>query len=100
MNGDFSAQIAQVLNIVKQGAVDAPKAIATRVASQKVLEELNPRIPSLLGGSADLTGSNNTKTSQTKPITPDDFSGRFIHWGIREHAMAAAMNGIASIFNV
>ena len=49
----------------------------------------------MLGGSADLTGSNNTMTSHTAPITPDDFSGRFVHWGIREHAMAAAMNGIA-----
>jgi transketolase len=48
-----------------------------------------------LGGSADLTGSNNTRTSQTKAITPDDFSGRYIHYGIREHGMAAIMNGMA-----
>jgi transketolase len=48
-----------------------------------------------IGGSADLTGSNNTNTSQTPAITPDDFSGRFIHYGVREHAMAGAMNGIA-----
>jgi transketolase len=52
-------------------------------------------VPETLGGSADLTGSNNTKTSQTASITPTDFSGRYIHWGIREHGMAAAMNGIA-----
>jgi transketolase len=52
-------------------------------------------IPETIGGSADLTGSNNTKTAQTNPVTPDDFSGRYIHYGIREHGMAAAMNGMA-----
>ena len=56
---------------------------------------INAVVPETLGGSADLTGSNNTKTSQTTAITPDDFSGRFIHYGIREHGMAAAMNGMA-----
>ena len=68
---------------------------ATRKASQATLEVINGAVPETLGGSADLTGSNNTDTSQTSPITPDDFSGRFIHYGIREHGMAAAMNGIA-----
>ena len=52
-------------------------------------------LPETIGGSADLTGSNNTKTSQTASITPDDFSGRYIHYGVREHGMAAAMNGMA-----
>jgi transketolase len=56
---------------------------------------INGVVPETVGGSADLTGSNNTKTSQTAAITPDDFSGRYIHWGIREHGMAAAMNGMA-----
>ena len=60
-----------------------------------VLEIINGLTPETFGGSADLTGSNNTKTSQTASITPEDFSGRYLHWGIREHAMAAAMNGIA-----
>ena len=55
----------------------------------------NVSLPETLGGSADLTGSNNTRTEQTAPITPDDFSGRYLHYGIREHGMAAAMNGIA-----
>ncbi|MEL6947365.1 MAG: transketolase C-terminal domain-containing protein, partial [Pseudomonadota bacterium] len=59
------------------------------------LEVINGAVPETLGGSADLTGSNNTNTSQTAPITPDDFSGRFVHYGIREHGMAAAMNGMA-----
>lgn len=54
-----------------------------------------PTLPTLVGGSADLTGSNNTKTPDTRAITPDDFSGRFVHYGVREHGMAAAMNGMA-----
>lgn len=78
----------------KQLAEEAPKR-ATRKASQATLEVINGVVSETIGGSADLTGSNNTNTSQTAPITPDDFSGRFIHYGIREHAMAAAMNGMA-----
>ena len=68
---------------------------ATRVASQKALEALNPAIPELLGGSADLTGSNNTKTGGLEPIGPGAYGGRYIYYGVREHAMAAAMNGLA-----
>ena len=60
-----------------------------------VLEVINGVVGETVGGSADLTGSNNTKTSQTISVTPDDFGGRYIHYGIREHAMAAAMNGMA-----
>ncbi len=78
----------------KQLAEEAPKR-ATRKASQATLEVINGVVMETVGGSADLTGSNNTNTSQTAPITPDDFSGRFIHYGIREHGMAAAMNGMA-----
>ena len=59
------------------------------------LEVINGVVPETIGGSADLTGSNNTKTSQTKSITPDDYGGRYVHYGIREHGMAAAMNGMA-----
>lgn len=68
---------------------------ATRKASGITLELLTKEIPELLGGSADLTGSNNTKTSATKTISNTDYSGRYIHYGIREHAMAGIMNGIA-----
>ncbi|WP_421857352.1 transketolase [Oricola sp.] len=78
----------------KQLAKDKPK-VATRKASEMALEIINGAVAETLGGSADLTGSNNTKTSQTASITPDDFSGRYLHYGIREHGMAAAMNGIA-----
>ncbi|MGD9668327.1 MAG: transketolase [Hyphomicrobiaceae bacterium] len=68
---------------------------ATRVWSQMSLEHLIPACPELIGGSADLTGSNLTKTKTQKPITADDFTGSYIHYGVREHGMAAAMNGIA-----
>ena len=89
--GNFEATITAYK---KQLNEDQPK-VATRKSSQMALEVINGVVPETIGGSADLTGSNNTNTSQTKPITPDDFSGRFIHYGIREHAMAAAMNGMA-----
>ncbi len=68
---------------------------ATRVASGESLNVLVPVVTDLVSGSADLTGSNNTKTPDTGPVTPSDFSGRYIHYGVREHGMAAAMNGIA-----
>ncbi len=69
--------------------------LATRVASQKVLDAVAPFIPNLMGGSADLTGSCNTKAATQAPITADDFSGSYIHYGVREHAMGAMMNGLA-----
>jgi transketolase len=75
-------------------AADAPK-WATRKSSQMVLEAINPTWPELVGGSADLTGSNNTKTAGLDAVKPGDYAGRYIYWGIREHGMAAAMNGMA-----
>ncbi len=79
-----------------QGTFDFPKSKqATRKSSQQVLEFLTGNLPNLVGGSADLTGSVLTKTSHTKPISKDDFSGRYIHYGVREHVMGAVMNGIA-----
>ena len=68
---------------------------ATRVWSQLTLERLVPSVPELIGGSADLTGSNGTKTKHHNAVTPENFSGNYIHYGVREHGMAAAMNGIA-----
>src|SRR5262245_10053385 len=70
-------------------------AAATRASSQTALEALTVAIPELIGGSADLTGSNNTRTKATAPIQAGDFAGRYIFYGVREHAMAAAMNGLA-----
>ncbi len=75
-------------------AEEKPK-IATRVASQRALEALVPSVPEMVGGSADLTGSNNTNVKGVPAIAPGNFSGRFVHWGVREHGMAAAMNGMA-----
>ena len=93
--GRLPAEFEGALADYKRELAEKKPKMATRKASEAALEVINGVLPSTLGGSADLTGSNNTMTSQTKPITPDDFSGRFVHWGIREHAMAAAMNGIA-----
>ena len=75
-------------------AKDQP-ALATRKASGATLKVLTHAIGELIGGSADLTGSVNTMTPDTQPISANDFSGRYIHYGVREHAMAAVMNGIA-----
>ncbi len=75
-------------------SVDRPK-LATRKSSELVLSAITPDYPALLGGSADLSGSNLTLTTAHKPIEPRDFHGNYIHYGVREHAMAAAMNGIA-----
>ena len=74
-------------------STDKPK-VATRKSSEMALEVINGVVPETIGGSADLTGSNNTKTSQTKNITPDDYGQRYVHYGIREHGMAAAINGL------
>jgi len=73
---------------------DAPT-VATRKASQMALEVINAVVPNTIGGSADLTGSNNTKTAGMTPLTAQDYAGRYIYYGVREHAMAAVMNGLA-----
>ncbi len=72
------------------------KPLATRATSGKVLDAIVPQLPMLLGGSADLTGSNKTKPKDAKDIQPGDFSGNYIHYGVREHGMAAIMNGLAT----
>ncbi|HEV7340089.1 MAG TPA: transketolase [Sphingopyxis sp.] len=82
-------------NAYLDGLVAEPPKVATRKASENTLGALTADIAALVGGSADLTGSNNTKTSSTKPLTKDDYSGRYIYYGIREFGMAAAMNGMA-----
>jgi len=83
------------IRAVKEKLAAQPKDIATRTACEFALESLIPALPEMIGGSADLTGSNNTRTKSMKAITAADFSGRFIHYGVREHGMAAAMNGMA-----
>jgi len=92
--GTLPAGWEDALNAFKKKmAEEAPK-LATRQASGKVLEVLTAAIPEMIGGSADLTGSVNTKTPSTASVTNTDFSGRYIHYGVREHAMSAVMNGL------
>jgi transketolase len=72
-----------------------PPKVATRKASEMALEAINPAVTSTIGGSADLTGSNNTKTKGLQPLTAENYGGRYVYYGIREFGMAAAMNGMA-----
>jgi transketolase len=96
IKGDLPvAKLAAAVRSVKETLAATPKEIATRSASEFALESLVEAVPDMIGGSADLTGSNNTRTKSMKAMNASDFSGRFIHYGIREHGMAAAMNGMA-----
>ena len=89
------ARLAGAIRAVKKAAVTEGAKLATRTASEKVLNAVNPIMTETFGGSADLTGSNNTKTGDLGVFTPEDRKGRYMYWGIREHGMAAAMNGMA-----
>lgn len=95
MAGALPANLSDIVNAHKQSVIEGGKDDATRKWSGAVLEPLTAAIPEMIGGSADLTGSNNTKTSQTAPLSSSNWAGRYVHYGIREHAMAAAMNGMA-----
>ena len=85
----------KIFSTAKSAAIKDAKPTATRKSSEDILTLLTAEIPELIGGSADLAGSNNTKTKSQKIIKPGDFSGSYIHYGVREHAMCAIMNGIA-----
>jgi transketolase len=95
LRGDLPASFGEAVTDLKRKLAEDRSPIATRKASQATLEVLAKAVPELLTGSADLTPSNNTKVAATAEITPSSFAGRYIHWGIREHGMAAAVNGIA-----
>ncbi len=95
LKGDAPAALFAALNEVKKKASAEKPAVATRKASEMALEAINTTWTATIGGSADLTPSNNTKTKDLTDITPEDFSGRYVRYGIREHGMAAAMNGLA-----
>ena len=84
-----------VLKKEKENAIKEPKSLATRKCSEMTLNALTKQKNNLIGGSADLAGSNNTKTKNHKIIKPGDFTGDYIHYGVREHAMSGVMNGIA-----
>ncbi len=94
MRGDLPGTLNAAVRAVKESLAKEPKEIATRIASELALDMLIPAVPEMIGGSADLTGSNNTRTKSMKAMSAADYSGRFIHYGIREHAMASAMNGM------
>ena len=94
MTGAAPAALADAFAKVKADLAAMPK-VETRRASGMVIEAIGPAAPELIGGSADLTGSNLTKAKSDKPISAEDFSGRYVYWGVREHGMAAAMNGMA-----
>jgi transketolase len=88
-------KLAAAVREVKETLAQAPKEIATRAASEFALEALTTAMPEMVGGSADLTGSNNTRTKAMHVLSTADYAGGFIHYGVREHAMASAMNGMA-----
>ncbi len=95
LSGALPAELAAAIAGHKKAlSGEAPK-LATRVASQKAIEVIAPVLPELVGGSADLSGSNNTKVGAMSILSKEDFGGRYIHYGVREHAMAAAMNGMS-----
>jgi transketolase len=95
VSGKLPAKFDAAIETYKQDLAKAPPALATRNASQNALDVINAAVPETVGGSADLTGSNNTKSKDLKALNAADYGGRYIYYGIREHGMAAAMNGMA-----
>jgi transketolase len=94
-SGTLPASVDAALAAHIKSLIEKPQAVATRRASELALEVINAIVPETVGGSADLTGSNNTKTKGLEPVAAGKYAGRYIYWGVREHAMAAAMNGMA-----
>ena len=92
---NFDTAVRELKSDLVETIAKAGEKLATRKASQKVLECLNLAVPELVGGSADLTGSNLTRTDELGPVRADSYGGRYIYYGVREHAMAAVMNGLA-----
>jgi transketolase len=93
--GRLPENFHETIAALKAEIAETKPKLATRQSSQKILEALVPAVPELIGGSADLTGSNLTLVKGMASVTPGNFAGRYVHWGIREHGMAAAANGIA-----
>ena len=95
LSGEMPLTLDAAINDYKAALVAEPVKVATRKASEMALGVINPVVSETIGGSADLTGSNNTKTSDQAVIGTDDFAGRYMHYGVREFGMAACMNGLA-----
>ena len=94
VSGDLPQGLDTAIDAFKKQLAEEKPNWATRKSSEEVLKAIVPHVPEMIGGSADLTGSNNTKTPEQAPVSADNMAGQFIHWGIREHGMAAAMNGM------
>ncbi len=92
---NISKIVSNTIKEEKQNYIKSMEVMATRKSSQKILNAFAKKLPELIGGSADLSGSNNTKTDSHKIIKPGNFAGNYIHYGVREHAMCGIMNGIA-----
>ncbi len=92
---NISKIVSKIIKKEKQNYIKSLEVMATRKSSQKILNSLTKKIPELIGGSADLSGSNNTKSDSHKIIKPGNFNGNYIHYGVREHAMCGIMNGMA-----
>ncbi|MEA3041138.1 MAG: transketolase [Sphingomonadales bacterium] len=95
IGGEVAPALDEAVAQLKRDYVDKPPTIATRKASELALDAINAVLPETIGGSADLTPSNNTKSKGQDDVAPQKFGGRYIRYGIREHGMAAAMNGMA-----
>ncbi len=95
MRGELPGNFGEANKTYIDGLIANPQKVATRKASEMALEAINAALPETVGGSADLTGSNNTKTKNQAILDKDNYGGRYIHYGIREFGMAAAMNGLA-----
>ncbi len=95
ISGELPKKFASAITAFRKAQSEAKPKVATRKSSEMVLEVINAVVPETLGGSADLTGSNNTLTKDLGVFDPENRAGRYIHYGIREHGMAAAMNGLA-----
>jgi transketolase len=95
VSGALPDEFDEIVETIKKDFSSSAPALATRQSSAQTLAVLTHASPSLIGGSADLTVSNGTRTKDAVPITPGDYGGDYIHYGVREHGMAAAMNGIA-----
>ncbi len=95
MAGDAPKKLSSTIKALKKQISETAPKVATRKSSEMVLEVVNPILPETIGGSADLTGSNNTKTGDLGVFDVDNRKGRYVYWGIREHGMASAMNGMA-----
>jgi len=95
IKGELSVDLDKILGDEKLKFFQTKPKMATRQCSSSVINSISDALPELIGGSADLSGSNNTKTEGSKVITSKNFSGNYIHYGVREHAMAGVMNGLA-----